>query len=248
MKRVCLGVLSVLLAAFAPAIPAAQADVVTFNIQGHATYTGDNSIQSFSGALGVDTATGTVTEFDLQIPFFSEFTTVGMSLAPIHLTGPLISPNYSVGSGYSIFTPPAPPPNPDPILGCGFGGCSIGTTQWAGILLQFTTTNPGSLDGFNGSIINGGELDTYTEEDVASGLGRFTNGVGYTDISGTISPITEPSTWAMMMLGFAGLGLLVRRRKSKPALMAAWYAPLELEIRAAFGRPCPAAIRIGCHA
>jgi hypothetical protein len=30
----------------------------------------------------------------------------------------------------------------------------------------------------------------------------------------------EPSTWAMMILGFAGIGLMAYRRKSKPALMA----------------------------
>jgi PEP-CTERM motif len=39
------------------------------------------------------------------------------------------------------------------------------------------------------------------------------------------SPITtavpEPSTWAMMILGFAGVGFMAYRRKSKPALMAA---------------------------
>jgi outer membrane lipase/esterase len=33
--------------------------------------------------------------------------------------------------------------------------------------------------------------------------------------------VPEPSTWAMMLLGFAGLGFMAYRRKSKPALMAA---------------------------
>jgi hypothetical protein len=36
-----------------------------------------------------------------------------------------------------------------------------------------------------------------------------------------IAPIPEPSTWAMMILGFAGVGYMAYRRKSKPALMAA---------------------------
>jgi PEP-CTERM motif-containing protein len=31
----------------------------------------------------------------------------------------------------------------------------------------------------------------------------------------------EPSTWAMMILGFAGIGFMAYRRKAKPALMAA---------------------------
>jgi hypothetical protein len=36
-----------------------------------------------------------------------------------------------------------------------------------------------------------------------------------------VGAVPEPSTWAMMLLGFAGLGFMAYRRKSKPALMAA---------------------------
>jgi hypothetical protein len=36
-----------------------------------------------------------------------------------------------------------------------------------------------------------------------------------------VATVPEPSTWAMMMLGFAGIGLMAYRRKSKPTLMAA---------------------------
>jgi PEP-CTERM motif len=32
--------------------------------------------------------------------------------------------------------------------------------------------------------------------------------------------VPEPSTWAMMILGFAGIGFMAFRRKAKPALMA----------------------------
>ena len=35
------------------------------------------------------------------------------------------------------------------------------------------------------------------------------------------APVPEPSTWAMMILGFLGLGWMAYRRKSKPSLMAA---------------------------
>jgi hypothetical protein len=56
------------------------------------------------------------------------------------------------------------------------------------------------------------------------------------DVTGIVSPVTggnvtivgsllpavpEPSTWAMMILGFAGIGFMAYRRKSKPELMAA---------------------------
>lgn len=36
-----------------------------------------------------------------------------------------------------------------------------------------------------------------------------------------VAAVPEPSTWAMMLLGFAGVGFMAYRRKSKPALMAA---------------------------
>lgn len=35
------------------------------------------------------------------------------------------------------------------------------------------------------------------------------------------SAVPEPSTWAFMIIGFAGVGFMAYRRKSKPALMAA---------------------------
>jgi hypothetical protein len=37
----------------------------------------------------------------------------------------------------------------------------------------------------------------------------------------TVAAVPEPSTWAMLLLGFAGIGFMAYRRKSKPALMAA---------------------------
>jgi hypothetical protein len=36
-----------------------------------------------------------------------------------------------------------------------------------------------------------------------------------------VRAVPEPSTWVMMILGFAGIGFMAYRRKSKPALMAA---------------------------
>jgi hypothetical protein len=36
-----------------------------------------------------------------------------------------------------------------------------------------------------------------------------------------VTAVPEPSTWAMMILGFAGIGFMAYRRKSKPALLAA---------------------------
>jgi hypothetical protein len=33
--------------------------------------------------------------------------------------------------------------------------------------------------------------------------------------------VPEPSTWVMLLLGFAGVGFMAYRRKAKPALMPA---------------------------
>lgn len=41
------------------------------------------------------------------------------------------------------------------------------------------------------------------------------------NLSETINAVPESSTWAMMILGFAGIGFMAYRRKSKPALVAA---------------------------
>ena len=38
---------------------------------------------------------------------------------------------------------------------------------------------------------------------------------------GTVSAVPEVSTWAMMLVGFAGVGCMAYRRKAKPALTAA---------------------------
>jgi hypothetical protein len=37
----------------------------------------------------------------------------------------------------------------------------------------------------------------------------------------TVAAVPEASTWAMMLLGFAGVGFMAYRRKAKPALRLA---------------------------
>ena len=43
---------------------------------------------------------------------------------------------------------------------------------------------------------------------------------GFDSVNLMTAAVPEPSTWAMMILGFAGVGFMAYRRKSKPALMA----------------------------
>jgi uncharacterized membrane protein len=54
-----------------------------------------------------------------------------------------------------------------------------------------------------------GRFEAFGMNDIGQIVGRVEGG------------IPEPSTWAMLLIGFAGLSLMAYRRKSKPALIAA---------------------------
>lgn len=41
-------------------------------------------------------------------------------------------------------------------------------------------------------------------------------GIAYSSL--TIAAVPEPSTWGLIIIGFAGMGVVVRRRRNKPAL------------------------------
>lgn len=75
----------------------------------------------------------------------------------------------------------------------------------------------GTLPGGNNSLIFSsvpGQIDQaspYSSEAEAGDIGF--------QLLGNVSAVPEPATWTMMILGFAGLGFLAYRRKSKPALM-----------------------------
>jgi hypothetical protein len=93
-------------------------------------------------------------------------------------------------------------------LGSGlFNETAIPTYQSLALTFQelSSTTSPlifESLTSPNG--LNGAVISNITVDDL-----------------GATSAVPEPSTWAMMILGFAGIGFMAYRRKSKTALMAA---------------------------
>jgi hypothetical protein len=60
--------------------------------------------------------------------------------------------------------------------------------------------------------------DTY---DVTLQVGSLTDQIDVQVGSGFTAAVPEPSTWAMMILGFCGIGFTAYRRKSKLALLAA---------------------------
>jgi CHRD domain/PEP-CTERM motif len=83
-------------------------------------------------------------------------------------------------------------------------------------------------DGYGAGLALGNSTDSFADLILALNLGDI-----YIDMHTALYPegeirgqlgvaaVPEPSTWAMMILGFAGIGFMAFRRKSKPALMAA---------------------------
>ncbi len=98
---------------------------------------------------------------------------------------------------------------------------------WTGTDLEHNSNLGGNPDTFNG-----GGLVSFV--DAVWGGGGDLPGTVPTNTYGPTAPdffssanmafssaVPEPSTWAMLLLGFAGIGFLTYRRKSKPALMGA---------------------------
>jgi hypothetical protein len=72
----------------------------------------------------------------------------------------------------------------------------VSGSAWTDVSVHFSNVDQVMINGLNGFL-----LDNSTVNEV--------------------SAVPEPSTWAMMILGFAGVGFMAYRRKSKPSLMAA---------------------------
>jgi hypothetical protein len=94
-----------------------------------------------------------------------------------------------------------------------------GGTQTAVFGLAFDGTTMFAVEGnsiYSVNLTNG--VLTF-DSTFAGGLGAA-NGAAFLNESVTTA-VPEPSTWAMMLLGFAGVGFMAYRRKAKPALIAA---------------------------
>ncbi len=98
--------------------------------------------------------------------------------------------------------------------------------------LDFSTQTLGSVHpDFGGSIMDFG----FGQLLFAGPSSNIT--VDYDNYNLTINPaVAEPSTWAMLLLGFAGVGFMAYRRKYKPALIRRLTSRVEFEsrLRAAF--------------
>jgi hypothetical protein len=131
-------------------------------------------------------------------------------------TAVTLGPGFSVGP-YTLW---------NTFIGAGY---SLGAGQY--LILSGTSANAldGSDIGLGGSVVSltiNGVNHTFTDTQdilVGSPNGSANETEPWTSIGqvSVSSGVPEPSTWAMLLLGFAGIGFMAYRRKNKPALMTA---------------------------
>jgi CHRD domain/PEP-CTERM motif len=98
-------------------------------------------------------------------------------------------------------------------------GVTSGTYDHIFDLTSATSYNPAFVTA-NGGIVANAEATLLAGLDAGNAyLNIHTTNFGGGEIRGFLHAVPEPSTWAMILLGFAGMGFMAYRRKSKPALV-----------------------------
>jgi PEP-CTERM motif len=147
-------------------------------------------------------------------------------------SGTLLDPNQGINSSIALASAGSGPGGVGPI-GNSYGHFASGGDQiFDNAFNTANLANPLTGDGLE-FLATPFPNDTH----LATGFNLWGNGggsfTGYVETpnnliyqvdNGTatfsVAAVPEPSTWAMMILGFAGVGFMAYRRKSKSALMA----------------------------
>jgi hypothetical protein len=82
-----------------------------------------------------------------------------------------------------------------------------------------STYGAGFITAFGGGTVEGSQaalLDALQSE--TAYLNIHTDAFPAGEIRGFLSPVPEPSTWAMMLFGFGAVGFAMRRRRQKLAV------------------------------
>jgi hypothetical protein len=78
---------------------------------------------------------------------------------------------------------------------------------------DFSTPSDTQAFWIGGSVTNGSIGGFIDSSEIAGSFNDLNGSV----VIAQVTAVPEPSTWAMMILGFAGIGFMASRRKSKPA-------------------------------
>jgi hypothetical protein len=96
----------------------------------------------------------------------------------------------------------------------------VGTTISNSLVTATITRPAGGAESFNTFALTGFDnLESFEINNLTSDASSLSSFFSVDNIV-VASSVPEPATWAMMLLGFAGVGFMAYRRKSKQALMA----------------------------
>lgn len=104
------------------------------------------------------------------------------------------------------------------VRGCGTTNCNavipyaIGTGTYAGTFIGLGARNYNAGSGTDSVDVAGFSINADL---TTSGSGVFTR----FSLSPSVSGVPEPSTWAMMQMGFGAMGISLRRRKRSTSIM-----------------------------
>jgi hypothetical protein len=156
--------------------------------------------------------TGTlVTDCDTCILQPSDFVSWSFTVA----TGPHGLESRSFSGGPANITSDFPPASPLSATG---GNIWYDPTVVGELDFLFVTHST-----FGNDVISIGPGELFAELDCLQCVADASSPPSFQQIANEVitTSVPEPATWVMMLLGFAGIGFMAYRRKSKPALMAA---------------------------
>jgi hypothetical protein len=180
-----------------------------------------DSSARFSNALLTLTGTGDTANITNPNPatglFVNSLTSLSFTIAGVG-SGTFTDPFEVFARSSGIFAP---------VVGFnqanGIGSLILGAANIAAASNYDLSTSIGPITGFGLANVGSGNGngDFFATTVTTVGGGFEISSLGDATFTAVTSAVPEPSTWAMLILGFAGVGFMAYRRKGKPALMAA---------------------------
>jgi hypothetical protein len=126
-------------------------------------------------------------------------------------TGSVVTSNIDLSGFDATGTSPGP-------VSC--SNCTTGIYDTSGGLYFAVNLGPQALYTIYTNSLSLGANDPLALSAGANGA-EYQGGLPFTSVTGSANIVPEPSTWAMMLIGFAGLGLAGYRTSRKSAAIAA---------------------------